>query len=192
MDMPRLIMNQQQALIGIQVQQGYDEIRQPQAEVRVQTTQNQLQVDRPARASVEIDQEPGFGYLGVGSHAEWSNNIYSQMNAVLMQGILRRAEDGNKMVETMMTKQDHLGEIAEKNSKLINSVDYSVPTNEMDGMRMNGQFTPADIHFRGASIRFDVTVNKPIVEYHPYKVDLYVRQKNMVQYSVEHSKEYRV
>ncbi len=186
MEMPKLVMSQQYAMIGIQTQNGHYQINQPQAEISMQTTNTQVRIEN-AKGMVEIDQEPGWGMLGVGSNPQWNENIYSQMNSIMMQGILRRSEDGNRMIEAMISKDDPTGELADKNSKLVNSVDYTVSTIEKDGVKLNGLFKPGKVDYQNGSLTVQVKPHKPQIEYHRGAVDLYVRQKNSLNISVSNS-----
>jgi len=174
MNMPQIQIRQTYALIGMDTEPAQVQMYQPAPIVNMTTQPSQLQI-QPSRTDLYIDSSMANAALGVGPNLEWNQNIYSQVKQVVLQGILRRNEDGNRMMDFGNPK-DPIPELAEKNSKLINSIDYSTPASTLN-MKVEGQFQPARIEHSEPKLSIDVSISRPQIEYQRGKLEIYLRQR---------------
>lgn len=147
------------------------QIRQPAAELTIQTTEGQLQIDQTqARAD-----------LGFYSLPDLARNAAQKGKEMILQGIARRAREG-----------EQLGDIARGNNALT-SIAASKNEN-MQQKQLGIKFIPSygavklnyipaevEINVQRNDPQIDVTINKPVHRYTPGKVSVDLLQEPSIQ-----------
>lgn len=175
MEFPELQIRQTYAKVGIDADLGQYRMYTPEPQLQITKSSSQLDIQRQP-SQLRIDSSRAWAALGVGDHMEWSNNIYSQMKNVVLQGILRRIEDGNRMLSSMAEKKDPIPDLAEKNSKLENSVEYTTSAG-FDQVAIDYRPAQISIQYEPERMKMDWLVSRPEIEYQRGKLDIYLLQK---------------
>ncbi|MGZ4033050.1 MAG: DUF6470 family protein, partial [Tumebacillaceae bacterium] len=93
-----LTYSQQFAKIGIQVNQGKMELRQPHAELEITQKSAQMDIDQ-GLGTLEIDGEEAHAALGHKPTGEMIANIAEQARQVALEAIAQIAGDGDQLAK---------------------------------------------------------------------------------------------
>ncbi|WP_458124299.1 DUF6470 family protein [Paenibacillus sp. Z3-2] len=167
-------------VLNFEAKLGEYSIRQPKAELQMQTKPAQLTVESyPIELS--IDQSRAFSAYTGGTMAEMNDRIYSGIQQLFLQNLGERVEQGNQ-----------LAAIHKPGNTVVNIVgsDWQArPFPESRGPassdNVDVRFTTRqpDLHYEPAVSELNVIVNKPEIEYHRGIFDAYVKQYGSIQYT---------
>lgn len=159
--------------IGIDVQRGQMEIRQPQATVEMHTSPLKIEISSP-QGELRIDQSKAWDALGSGSNATFMSRIYSEAKQIALQGIARIVENGNRMA-AIHQNTDAIADIAAEQAFESGGVNVlgeaSYDNVDIDYIAHKPEFAVD----RG-SVDVHITANKPEISYIPGKVSIYMQQ----------------
>ena len=168
------------SILNMDADPGQYSIRQPKAEVQLNT--------RPAKLTVEshpitlhVDQSKAFSAYNGGNMIDMNARIYSGIQQQFLQNMAERVQQGNQ-----------LAAIHESGNTIANIVGMDWKPQPFPETRTPASFDnvdtrvdtrPPDINFQPAVSEMNVIVNKPEIEYQRGKLDIYVKQYASVQYT---------
>jgi hypothetical protein len=166
-------IEQQSAKIGIDVQRGRMDIRQPQADVEMHTTPTSIEMNSP-QGELHIDQSQAWDALGMGSHTTFMNRIYSESKRIALEGIGRIVENGNRMA-AINHKTNAFADIAAEQAFEPSDMNY---LGEASYDNVNIDYTPHKVEttVNPGAVDIRITANKPEITYTPSKVEIYMQQ----------------
>lgn len=175
---PKLEIRTQDARIGIQTTPGSWNMRQPKGELEITTDLGKVEIRQPT-GILEIDQSQAWDALGVGSHRELLNNIYSEARQIALQGIARIVENGNRMYHIEWGGNPIADIAAEQAFEPLGGNILGEPS-----------YDNVDIHYTAREPEFEVTKAEAHIRYTPRKPQIEYTPGNvtirMLQYpSVE-------
>lgn len=147
------------------------QIRQPAAELTIETTEGQLQIDQ---TQLRAD-------LGMYTLPEFARNAAQKGQQMILQGIARRAREG-----------EQLGDIRNGNNAIA-SIAASKNENMQQkklGIKFIPSFNAVKLHYTPAEVDIDVqqnqpeidaTIHKPIHNYTPGKVSVDLLQEPSIE-----------
>lgn len=176
---PILQIRQTPAVIGIDADLGSFSINQPKAEVNISTTAGKWDI-QTFKPELSIDQSRAWAAYNGGNMFEMNKRIYSGIQQLYLQGIARKVEQGNRMVEFF------------KPANSIADV-YGTDTepNSFPEMRGPASFDNVDVHvktrapqigFSPSKVNIKVNVHRPEIEYTRGKLDIYMQQYASLQF----------
>ena len=180
MSIPRLLIHQEYARIGIDADLGEYEMKQPRPTFELQQTPAKQEMRQP-QGDLQIDQSKAWDALALGNNLQMMSRIYSQAPQIALQGIAKIVEDGNRMAAI------HLGgnPIADMGQEVTVSfpeLDYAGPAS-YDNVDIHYTARKPEINTERGTINLNARVNKPEVEYHRGKLDIYLLQRNKVEFT---------
>lgn len=146
------------------------QIRQPAAELTIQTTHGQLQIDQ---SQLRAD-------LGLYSSTEFARNAAQKGEQVIKQGIARRAREGEQLGD--IAKGNTIASIAASKNKFMHQKQLGIKfIPSFNAVKLD--YTPAQvqINVQTSDPEIDVKINKPIHDYTPGKVIVDVAQKPSIE-----------
>jgi hypothetical protein len=179
---PRLEIRQTFAAIGIQTEPGFFQIRQHRPMVNPKTEPSRLEIHRdPAR--LEIDADKAWDALAQGPHLATMLRIYAQGREAILEQIAEIVQKGDRMA-AIHIPQDPVGEMATEWHRPIRIADAVAGPANYDNVDI--RFIPDQLSFsyQPAQVTFDPLTAKPEIQYHPGKVNIYLRQKNHLEIRV--------
>ena len=166
------------ALIGINTTRGKQTISQPKGEQTIKTTAPKLKIRREA-PRVIIDQYQCFAEAGLKNYIDLTKEYADLGHQYAMEGIARRVEDGNRMAMIQKNMPDAIPELAEKNAWdpqaefNMGTIPRSRPKIDVEGS--------LDIDWEMGNVDIQYTPQKPIIDFNPGKVEVYLRQKPSIE-----------
>lgn len=181
MNLQRLSIHQTLGYIGIQTAPGQLSIESQPGKLSIEQPPADLNIKTPP-GDLKINSDAAWSALGVGPNLEWSNNIYSQMPAIAMQGIAKIVEDGNRMAD-LSSHENAIADLAEEALSDTNPVEYTTAP-AIDNVRV--QYTPHSpiIEFTPHSPNIQYTPQKPQIDFRMGSVNVYVRQRQSIDIQV--------
>lgn len=168
------------SLLSMDADPGSFSIRQPKAEVQLNT--------RPAKLTVEshpiqlnVDQRDAFSAYHGGNMFDMNKRIYSGIQQSFLENIAERVQQGNQ-----------LAAIHKSGNTIANIVGFNWQTKPFpetrtpasyDNVDIRVETRSPDINFQPAVSEMNVIVNKPEIAYQRGKLDIYVKQYASVQYT---------
>lgn len=174
---PQLQMRQIHAKIGIDADLGQQDIRQPKAKMDFEITSPKLEMRQP-NGSLEIDSEKAWDALGKGGLLRTMNRIYSEIPRILLEGIARKVEQGNRMGDLVHSKNP----IAENAMDLYQAI-LDMP------LVGEAKYDNVDIYYSANRPEINVSLGEavtnmeqqnPEINYNWGKLDIYQLQKGEV------------
>lgn len=183
MNFPRLEIHTTPALIGIETRKGYQTIEQPKADLTIEQPKAEMTI-RQKPAKLLIDQTQAWRDMEIYGPIEASKRRAQEGYQKLLEGIARRAQEGNQLMKIengtnaikQIAKAKNTPQIAPINIKWIPSV-FSVKI----------EFEPneLDIQVEPRKPIINARANRPIINYQPGDVSIYMRQYNDIQIDVK-------
>ncbi|WP_144407045.1 DUF6470 family protein [Paenibacillus sp. IHBB 10380] len=174
-----LQIRQTPAILGIDADLGQYSIRQPKAELQMNTQPSELTI-RQYTPELTIDQSRAFEAYNGGNFLEINKKIYSGIQQLFLQAIASRVEMGNQMAE--IHKPGHtIAEIWGSDWKSDPFPEFRGPAS-MDNVDIHIETRAPDISFRSAESQLNVVVNRPEIEYTRGKLDIYMQQYASIQF----------
>ncbi|WP_435167118.1 DUF6470 family protein [Paenibacillus glycanilyticus] len=172
-------IQQQPALIGIQVRPAEQHIEQPQATIDMRQIPAQLSIEQPMGV-LEVNQDRAWDALGLANNLEVSSRIYSQAKDIALQGIARRMEEGRQLADIAHVKRNPIASIS-KDWRIEGPPMPITGAASIDNVDLS--FTPGKVQIsvEQGGVELNVTPNRPIHEYTPGKAEIFMRQYASVQ-----------
>ncbi|MFD0617375.1 DUF6470 family protein [Paenibacillus sp. GCM10027629] len=96
MELQRLSIRQTFGKIGIETENAQQTLESPRGELSIETKKAVVEANYEP-GTLTIDSSAAWSALGKGSHMQWMNMIYSQMEQIALQAIAKQVEDGHRM-----------------------------------------------------------------------------------------------
>ncbi|CAM3692999.1 DUF6470 domain-containing protein [Cohnella lubricantis] len=182
MNLQRLSIHQTFGQIGMKAEPGSQSIRSPRGDQSIRQQPADLQIKSPP-GRLAIDSAAAWDALGKGGNLAWSSRIYSQSKNILLQGIAKTAQDGERMGD-LLSPGNPFAQIARSDALADRpSVSY---TGAAGYMNVKVSYAPQDASVQVTPHKAEIsyTPRKPEVQYHPGSVDIYSRQRNSIDIHV--------
>lgn len=176
---PILQIRQTRAQIGIDADLGQYSIRQPKADVTMNTTPSELEIHQ-YKPELHVDQSKAFSAFTGGNFIDMNSRIYSGFQQLYLQGIARRVEEGNRAAAIHIASNT-IANIYGEDWQPVPFPETRTPASS-DNVDIQIDTRPPDIEFRKAHTDIQVQVNRPEIEYTRGKLDIYMKQYASVQY----------
>ncbi|WP_433708957.1 DUF6470 family protein [Paenibacillus illinoisensis] len=167
-------------VLNFEAKLGEYSIRQPKAELQMNTKPAQLTVQsHPIEMSV--DQSRAFSAYTGGKMPELNARIYSGIEQLFLQNMAERVQQGNQLASIHKSKNTI--------ANIVGSDWQARPFPETRGPASSGNVDvrfntrQPDLHYEPAVSELNVIVNKPEIEYYRGKLDVYVKQYGTIQYT---------
>lgn len=175
---PHIQIRQQYAKLGFDADPATMEQKQPKATFEMRYVKPKLDIVSP-RGDLQIDQSKAWDAYGRGGHLAMMNRIYKEAHNVVMQGIARRVEQGNRLWAI------HKGgnAIKENAKELV----FQFPEFEYEGP---AAYDNVDIHYTAQKpqinvergrVELNTQVNRPELSVQRGKLDMYMQQYAKVE-----------
>lgn len=177
---PQIQIHQQYGRIGIDADLGWYEIHQRSATQEITTDPSKLEI-HTTPAELIIDNSKWRDALGNGPFLEVMNRIYSQCRSIALQGIAKIVEDGNRMAQ-IHTGENVIASLARESTNDIDFFEYMY-MGEASLDNIDIQYNPAkvNLHFTPAHVNHRIEINRPDIQYHRGKLEIYMLQYPKVE-----------
>ncbi|RKP47256.1 hypothetical protein D7Z26_23405 [Cohnella endophytica] len=177
----RLSIHQTNALIGMESRRATIDIRSPRGELSIQQPQAKVEMESPPGELI-IDSTRAQDALGVGPHLRFMSNMYSQMQNVYLQALGNIVQDGNRMAQ-ITNPRNAFADIARDVFQEKSPIRY---TTEASCFNVQIDYIPHKVNIQVKPQRaiIEYTPHKPEITYNPGNLDIYLRQKNSIQFEV--------
>ncbi len=142
-------------------------------------------------ASIDIESPPGelsvdsteaLKALGKGPHLAWMNSIYSQIPSLFLQGLAKTVEEGNRMAQ-LTNPRNPFAELAASSFQSGNQINY-LGEASIDNVRVRYQAHKPIINIEAQKPQIDYTPFKTEFTYTRGSVEVYLTQRNSVEFHV--------
>ncbi|OPA75661.1 hypothetical protein BVG16_20220 [Paenibacillus selenitireducens] len=175
MELQRLSIRQTYGKLGMETQNAQQTMESPRGELSIETQQPIIHGNYEP-GNLSIDSSAAWNALGVGSHGQWLNLIYSQMDQIALQAIAKQVEDGHRMGD-ITNKRNAFADIAKKASQGdLEPVNYTTPASVLN---VKVQFDPAPYQsevVQQANINMSYTPQRVNAQYEAGKVNISIRE----------------
>lgn len=175
---PQIQIRQIPARISIDADLGRQNIRQPRATQEMVTDLPRVEIRQP-QGELDIDQSKAWDALGLGNTMESMRRIASQAHNVAMQGIVRIVENGNRLAQIHLDTNP-IAEIAEQLTFDFVEFDYYGPAS-YDNVDVYYTARKPEIMPIEGKVNVRTHPNRPEIEYHRGKLDIYMSQYPKVE-----------
>ena len=172
-------IRQTPALIGIDADPGQYSIRQPKAELQMNTKSAELEI-RQYQPELSVDQSKAFSAYHGGVFLEMNSRIYSGIQQLFLQGIAERVQKGDRMA-AIQNSGNTIANICGMDWNRRSFPETRGPAS-MDNVDIHFETRAPDISFRSAESQLNVIVNRPEIEYTRGKLDIYMQQYASIQF----------
>ncbi|WP_188206710.1 DUF6470 family protein [Alkalibacillus aidingensis] len=175
MQLPPIQYHIQQGRIGIQTHDAEQQITQREADLQISQPEADIEINRtPPKLS--IDQSQAWRDMGISGPLESTKENADEGKQTALEGVARRAREGNEMARI-----EHGDGAVERIAK------RNMP-NEYRGFTMGwipSSYFAVDIEYDPGDVDVNVqkndpiieaTPNKPVMNYQPGNVDVYMEQ----------------
>jgi len=181
MDRMRLSIQQTNALIGMESRDATISIRSQKGELSIEQPKATMDIQSP-QGELVIDSSKAMDALGTGPHMRFMNYIASQSHNVLLQAISRIVEDGNRMAQITNSRNafaDNASDVFARKNPIV----YTTPASCLN---VEIQYYPQKpiVHIEQQRPIINYTPHTPEIQYNPGFLNIYLRQKNSIQFSV--------
>ncbi|KGE20410.1 DUF6470 family protein [Paenibacillus wynnii] len=174
-----LQIRQTPALIGIDADPGTYSISQPKADVNITTTPGEWDIQQ-FKPELTIDQSRAWAAYNGGNMLEMNKRIYSGIQQLYLQGIAKRVEQGNRMME-FFKPGNTIAEIYGTDTEPNSFPEMRGPAS-YDNVDIHFETRSPTINFRPAEVNIQVERHRPEIEYTRGKLDIYMQQYASVQF----------
>ncbi|MCL6601871.1 MAG: DUF6470 family protein [Paenibacillus sp.] len=178
---PLLQIRQTPALIGIETSRSSLSITQPKADLQIKSTLGEWSMDK-SLPEMTIDQSQARAAYTGGPYSEMSQRIYSGIEQLWLQGIAKRMEQG----ERMMNSHKPGNSIAEVYGEDWQPVSYPETRGpaSFDNVDIHIEVIPLEMEYNMGKVDIQVNIHKPEVTYTPANVEVYLRQSPSISFSL--------
>lgn len=178
--LPILQIRTTPSLLSIDADPGQFSLRQPKADVQLQT--------RPAKLTVQshvpklnVDQSRAFAAYTGGNMIDMNARIYSGIQQIFLQNIANRVQQGNQLAE-IHKPGNTIANIIGEDWKGTSFPEIRGQASS-DNVDVRFDVQAPDISYTPAVSEMNVKVNRPEIEYQRGKLDIYVKQYASVEYT---------
>jgi hypothetical protein len=180
MDMPSIQVRLTHASLHVDADLGNFDIQQPRPTFEMKRIPSRLEMRQP-RGDMEIDHTKAFDALGQGGNLEMMSRIYSQAPNIVLQSIANAVEKGNRLA-AIQNKTNAIADNAE------GAVGGGFPEFNYAG---EASYDNVDVFYTAnkpeieailGSIEMNTEYNKPIIEYHKGKLEIYMKKYPNVEF----------
>ncbi|RKD32333.1 DUF6470 family protein [Thermohalobacter berrensis] len=172
-----LKINTTWAKLAMNTTRGQMKIQQPRGEQTIKQTKPQVKI-KSEKPKVIIDQYQCFAEAGLKNFLDLTREQINLARQAALEGIGRRAQDGDRMAMIQKNMPPAIPEIAEKNA-WDDELDYNVdlmpksrPKIQVKGdLKIDWVLGKAEINY---------TPKKPKTNYQRGKVEIYLKQKGSI------------
>ncbi|GGB55323.1 hypothetical protein F3157_12045 [Virgibacillus dakarensis] len=152
MQLPQIRMTSQMAQIRVQQTAGQQELRQPEAELSIQQPNAEISM-KTTPSKLTIDQRQAWEDMDLMPILKRIEKFASEGQQGLMEGIKRRVQQGNELMEIENKRNPVVSQAIE---------------NGYDGMKTLGiKFIPSSfavkMDYQSSNVQVDVKVHRPII-----------------------------
>lgn len=180
MNMPVVQIRQQFARIGMETTPGQWDIKQPRAGFQIQNKPAVLDTKYiPGEQS--IDQSPAWEALGKGSFAQFTARVAQESKRMALEGIGRRADEGNRLWAIHQHNPNVISDIAYENFHKQYEMEYEGPYSSMNNVKLD--YTPRrpEVNFTPGELNIEAKANYPQINYTRGQLNIYLLQKNSLE-----------
>lgn len=171
---PRISIQSQRGIIGIESKRGQYEISRPQPELKIQSERATITANNKPGTLI-VDQSLTNEALNGGKPQAFWERIYSQYKQVAAENIQKIVENGNRM-GALHIKGNPIADIA-LNEFIEGAPDlqvfgYASPAN------LAFQYTPNDVNIQveRGNVTVDAQIHRPDIQFHRGSVKIYMQQ----------------
>lgn len=178
MRLPQIRLESTFIKTGLQIQKPVQKIEQPKADLSIQQPKADLEINTvPGKLS--IDQSEARAEYGYKSAPRVIAEAAQKARQALLEGIERRASEGAQLMK-IENKGNPIPQIAEAN--LFKEKQFGIGWIPSHGS-VKLHYTPADVQVKVTPRQpiIDSQIRKPIHEYTPGDVSVYVEQENSLK-----------
>ncbi|WP_010278713.1 DUF6470 family protein [Paenibacillus senegalensis] len=178
MPLPVIEIRQQHAKLGMQSELGRNFIKQSRADMEIHTTRPEL-VMESSRSELTIDQGSAWASLGKDHPFNLNQRIYSQCQDIVLQGIARRVEEGNRMA-AIHTGEHVFAELARERAFQEAGIEPRAPL-AYPSVAIEYKPGNTSIQVKEGSYQLHVQPHRPQIDYEPGKLNIYMLQYQSVE-----------
>jgi len=174
MYIPQLQMTSQMARIGIQQHMAQLSIEQPKADLKIEQPRADMKM-QSTKGKLTIDQSEAWSDLNLMNTPEWNDKMIAESVQKGKDGVARRAEEGARLIK-IEDGENVFVQLAIENGhrhpKTL-SIKY-VPS----VFAVKNHYEPGEVQIdiQANKPHIDVHINKPIVHFTSWKVDIWMEQ----------------
>jgi len=178
MPIPQIQIRQEYAKLGIDADLGVQDIKQPTATFELTTERPKLDI-HSEKGVLYIDSSKAWDALGHGPFLETMNKIYSRAHEVVMQGIAKIVEDGNRMA-AIQNGGNAIAEIAKEKGAEFFEFEFM---GDASSGNVSMHYVPGklDIQVKEGKVNIETHPNRPEINYTRGKLDIYMLQYPKVE-----------
>jgi hypothetical protein len=176
--LPSIQIRQQYARIGMDIEDGRMEIRQPKATLEQTTSPARLEMEY-RDGDLTIDQSKAWDALAMGSVSRLNDRIYSQAKNIVLQNIARIVENGNRMA-AIHKGGNPIADIAAEQAFEDNPLVY-VGEASYDNVDIEYVANEPDIQYTPAHVNTTIQAQRPEIYYQRGSVSVYLAQRNSLE-----------
>jgi len=175
---PQIQIRQEYAKLGIDADIGMQDIKQPTATFELTTERPKLDI-HSEKGTLYIDSSKAWDALGHGPALETMSRIYSRAHEVVMQGIAKIVEDGNRMA-AIQNGRNAIADIAKEKGAEFFEFEFmgDASVNNVD---MHYEPGKLDIKVEEGKVSLNTHPNPPEINYTRGKLDIYMMQYPKVE-----------
>lgn len=175
---PLIRLDIQSGRIGVDVQRGQWDIRQPKADMEMHTTPLTMEIRSP-QGELHIDQSAAWDALGMGSHTTFMNRIYSESKNIALQGIASIVEKGNRLA-AIHKGGSPIADLAAQRAFEPSNMNY-LGEASYDNVDLDYTANKVEINVNPGSVDIQITPHQAEITYTPGKVSIYMQQYPKVE-----------
>lgn len=183
MDSPKLmIVHQQRAEIGLNIKRASVSISQPNADIRYSSPQPNVKYSIK-QAKLLIDQSQAFDEANLKSPLTMTREAAQKAKQAVLKGISRRVREGNQLMDIAHTKRLMIPQMMKQRTG-IQKKEFNIGymPSSLHAVKIKYQPGALELDVNIGNFRIDVTPNDPIYRYQPGNLDIYLKQKNDLQF----------
>lgn len=159
--------------IGIKTKWATLDLKQPKADMDVKTDMPKVQI-KTTDPKIKIDQKQCFAEAGIKSPIECSRENSQIARSAAMQGIARRADEGNQLADIHLGGDPIVEQAAASGDIFLREFVFGfIPKSRPKIDVVEGK---VDVKYIPGKVNLNVKVNKPILNVNHGKVDIYMKQ----------------
>ena len=176
MKLPQIRLESTFAKIGIETKDAVVHIEQPKADLDLQTIPAEMNVQtKPSKLT--IDQTLAWEAMNLKSTAKRMEEFAEGGMKAALEGTARRVQEGNELMK-IENSGNPIAEHAKKNAtrpeKQFN-IGFIPPH---FSVKINYEPAVVSIDWKLGQVINNTKPNKPVFEYEPFEVDIYVKERN--------------
>ena len=178
---PHLEIRQTPARVGAESSYARLKIEQPRLDIEMEQEHVKAEINTTA-IKIDIDQSEAWKALGRLPATEFSKSIRDKTDQVVQDYIAKVVDQGNRFAAIHL-KEDPIPQFAADNDINFSELYYEGRAS-VNNVKYNVKPAEVDIKWRGGEVFYQVQTHKPIIEYQPADLNLYLRQRNNINITV--------